>query len=390
MAIDVELARSLTPGTRHVTHLNNAGAALQPEPVLDAVRGYIEREATIGGYEAEAEAADRIAAVYGSIAALMGAQPHEIALVESATAAWNAAFIAIEFRPGDRILTGRTEYISNAINLLAAKERFGVEIVLIDDDAHGSIDLDALQAAIDDRTKLIALTHIATGGGLVNPAADVGAIARDAGVLYLLDACQSVGQRVTDVEALGCDILSATGRKFLRAPRGTGFLYVRSSVIERLRPLRLDMRSAEWTSPTTYSLAPDARRFEEFECNVANRLGLGAAVDYARSIGMGEIAARTTELAAQLRRMLAEVPGVAVRDKGVDRCAIVTFSVAGVGASEVKTRLNERSINTSVTTQGSSQFDFPQRGLTELVRASPHYYNTEDELALLVDALPRA
>ena len=387
MPIDVDLARSLTPGIHHVAHLNNAGSALAPQPVIEAVSGYLHREATIGGYEAEAEAADELERVYDSVASLIGAHRNEVALVESATAAWNAAFTSVPFAPGDRILTGRSEYVSNAINLLLAVERFGVEIVVVDDDDNGQISLDGLRDAIDERTKLIALTHVATSGGLVNPAVEVGRIAADAGVLFLLDACQSVGQRVIDVDQIRCSMLSATGRKFLRGPRGTGFLYVRDSVLDTLRPTQLDLRSANWTAPDRFEPVPSARRFEEWEGNRALQMGLGAAVDHAMSWGLDNIAIRTTGLAAQLRDALASLAHVQVHDKGVDMCGIVTFTVADVAATDVKAILAGNGINTSVTKLTSAQYDFPRRGLSEVVRASPHYYNTEAELHRLVEVV---
>ena len=387
MTIDVEHARSITPGTGHVNHLNNAGASLATQPVLDAIAAYLQREATIGGYEAEHEAQAALESVYAGVATMIGADRNEIALVESSTAAWTTAFTSIRFERGDRILTGRTEYVSNALNLLLAAERDGVEVVVVPDDEHGQISVDALRDAIDERTKLIAITHVPTSGGLVNPAAAVGRVANEAGVLYLLDACQSVGQRPIDVDALGCDMLSATGRKFLRAPRGTGFLYVRDTALDRLQPMLLDSHSGRWTGPRTYEMEAGARRFEEFESSRATRIGLGVAVDHALALGLDAIAARTSGLADQLRAMLVSVPGVEVHDKGEDRCGIVTFSVAGVGAGDVQRALAARSINTSVTGPHFSQFDFPARGLGLLVRASPHYYNTEDELAQLIDVV---
>ena len=387
MSIDVDLARSLTPGTQHVVHLNNAGSALPPQPVIDAVSTFLQREATIGGYEAEAEALGELERVYDSIAGMIGAHRDEVAIVESATAAWNAAFTSIRFAAGDRILTGRTEYASNAINLLLAAERYGVEIVVVDDDDHGQISVDGLRDAIDERTRLIALTHVATSGGLVNPAAAVGRLARDAGVLFLLDACQSVGQRVLDVEELHCDMLSATGRKFLRGPRGTGFLYVRQAILDHLHPAQLDLRSATWTGPDSYDVTSTARRFEEWESSKALQLGLGAAVEHAMSWGLENIAERTTGLAVRLRRMLAELPGVSVHDKGVDMCGIVTFSLGGVAAPDLKSVLASEGINTSVAAFTSAQYDFPRRGLEQVVRASPHYYNTEAEVHRLVDVV---
>jgi len=387
MRIDLHHVRAQTPGTHHVTHLNNAGAALPPQVVVDTVIDHLKLEAIAGGYEAAAQSAEAVEAVYDSLASLIGSSRNEIAQLESASAAWNAAFAAIPFRAGDRILTARSEYPSNAVNLLIATERYGAEIVLIDDDEHGQVSVEALREAIDERTKLIAITHIATSGGMVNPVADVGKVANDTGVLFLLDACQSVGQVTIDVAAIGCDLLSAAGRKFLRGPRGTGFLYVREGVVDQLRPPLLDTRSSEWTSPTSYEIAAGPRRFEAFEHSVAGRLGLGVAARYANSVGMALIEERTAQLAALLREQLAALPRVAVHDKGLRRCGIVTFGVDHVPAAQVHAALNAAKINTSITSAAMAMYDFPQRGLDQLVRASPHYYNTEAELGLLVDVV---
>ena len=389
MAIDVERARALTRACAQLVHFNNAGAALSPEPVVETVIGHLRREAEIGGYEAAEEAADAVAATYGSVAALIGAAAHEITLVESATTAWDAAFFSLPLRRGDRILTGRAEYGSNAVAMLHLERNVGVVIDLVDDDEHGQVDVDALRERIDDDVKLIALTHVPTSGGLVNPAADVGRIAREAGVTYLLDACQSVGQLPIDVAEIGCDILSATGRKFLRGPRGTGFLYVRRSLAETLVPYALDSRSATWTAPGRYEIAAGARRFETWEHSVAARLGLGAAVDHAMSWGIDDIAVRNRALAERLRAGLASIDGVVVRDKGVERCAIVTFTVDGMPSADVTSALRQRRINTSVSTSDFARFDLEPRGLTDMIRASVHYYNTDDEVDRTLDELHR-
>jgi cysteine desulfurase/selenocysteine lyase len=387
MSFDVERARSLTPGCERVIHLNNAGAALSPEPVLETVIAHLRREAQVGGYEAAADAADAVAATYRSVAMLLGCDPDEIALVESSTTGWDAAFAAIPLGPGDTIITARAEYGSNAIAMLHAQQRRGVGIELIDDDEHGQVSIDDLRERITDDVKLIAMTHVPTSGGLVNPVADVGKIARDAGITFLLDACQSVGQLPVDVAEIGCDILAATGRKFLRGPRGTGFLYVRRQLADELVPYMLDSRSATWTSEREYEIAPGARRFESFEHSVATRLGLGVAIDHALSWGLDAIADRNRDLADRLRAGLSEIEGVAVHDKGLARCAIVTFTVDDRASADVVASLRLDDINTSVSSRSYAQFDMESRGLDEMVRASVHYYNTEEEIDRLLTAV---
>jgi selenocysteine lyase/cysteine desulfurase len=386
-AIDVARARADTPGCAHVAHLNNAGAALMPRPVVDAVVDHLRREAEIGGYEAEAERQDRIDRAYDAIAALLGCGRDEVAVVEHATRAWDMAFYGLRFAPGDRILTTQAEYASNWIALRQVADRTGAAIDVVPDDESGQVDVDALAGMLDERVRLVSLVHVPTGGGLVNPAADVGRLTRAAGVPLLLDACQSAGQMPLDVEALGCDMLSATGRKFLRGPRGTGFLYVRRTLLEALEPPMLDLHSAEWQEDGSYRMRPDARRFEAWEANYAAKVGLGVAVDYALGVGLEAIRERDTALAEGLRERLRAIPGATVHDTGRERCAIVTFSVAGRAPDDVEAAARAVGVNVSVTPRSSTLLDFARRGLGDIVRASVHYYNTDDELDRLADVV---
>jgi len=382
VAFDVARARRDTPGVTRVAHLNNAGAALPPSAVTEAVIAHLRLEAEIGGYEAADAAHDQVEAVYPGLAQLLGCQPDEIAVVENATRGWDMAFYSLGFKPGDRILTARAEYASNVIAYLQVARRTGAVVEVIEDDEHGQFSVADLKERLGrgpGTVKLIAMTHVPTHGGLVNPAEEVGAVAREAGVPFLLDV---------DVQRIGCDMLSGTGRKFLRGPRGTGFLYVRREMLDELEPPFLDLHAATWTGPGSFEVRGDARRFENWETNYAGKVGLGTAVSYALSWGIDAIEARVTALAAELRSRLAAIDGVRVHDQGLRRCAIVTFSVAGVPAQEVQRHLAASGVNTSVSLASHAQLDLPHRGLPDLVRASVHYYNTDAELDRLLAALP--
>ena len=388
-AFDVVRARQETPGCEHVLHFNNAGAALMPKQVLDAVTGHLQLEAEIGGYEAAEAAHDHVERVYDAISELIGCQPEEVAIIENATRAWDMAFYSLPFRTGDRILTSMAEYASNYIAFLQIAQRTGAVVEAIPNDEHGQVSIQALRSMIDERVKLIAITHVPTNGGLVNPAVEIGDIARQADILYLLDACQSVGQMPIDVNAIGCDMLSATGRKYLRGPRGTGFLYVRRDIIEQLEPPFLDLHAATWTTKDTYEIRPDARRFENWETNYAGKIGLAVAIDYALTLGLDDIWTHVSTLARSLRTRLSDIPRVQVHDLGVQKCGIVTFTMDGCDPQEIRRKLMEQKMNVSISSVASTRLDMDRRGLPSVVRASVHYYNTQEEIERFCDSLTR-
>lgn len=391
MEVEFDLARARreTPGCENVLHFNNAGAALMPQPVLDAVVNHLKLEAAVGGYEAKEKEFAAVEHVYDAAARLINCAPDEIAFIENATRAWDMAFYSIPFRSGDRILTAKSEYASNYIAYLQVARRTGAVVEVIPDDEYGATSVPALRNLIDERVKLISISHVPTQGGLVNPAQEIGAVAREAGVLYLLDACQSVGQMPIDVNEIGCDVLSTTGRKYLRGPRGTGLLYVRRDLIEQLEPPFLDLHAADWVDAQHYEIRPDARRFENWEMYYAGKVGLGVAIDYALNWGIEVTWPRIHSLAEQLRSRLGELDGVTTHDLGREHCGIVTFTVDGISAVDVRQKLASEKINVTVSSGEDNLLDLASRHLSQLVRASVHYYNTDDEIQRFCSAVKR-
>ncbi|MFE7597367.1 aminotransferase class V-fold PLP-dependent enzyme [Streptomyces sp. NPDC057494] len=387
--LDVAALRADTPGCRKVIHFNNAGCGLLATPVLDEMVGHLNLEARIGGYEASAARATEVRAFYEEIAALINTTPDNIAFAGSATHAYANALSSIPFEADDVILTTRDDFVSNQIAFLSLRKRFGVRIVHAPDTPDGGVDVEAMAALMrTHRPRLVSATHVPTNSGLVSPIAEIGRHCRELDLLYLVDACQSVGQFVIDVEEIGCDLLTATCRKFLRGPRGSGFLYVSDRVLRAgHEPLFIDMHGARWTGPGTYEAAPTAARFEEWEFPYATVLGSAAATRYARKVGIEAIERRTPALAALLRDRLECIPGVRVLDRGPRLAALVTFAVEGWQPRPFKAAMDARAINSALSFREFAQFDFGDKGIEWCLRLSPHYYNTEEEVDHVADTV---
>ncbi len=387
--MDINKLRSETPGCSFRNHLNNAGAALMPQPVLEAIQAHLELESQIGGYEAYSLKSNEIQGTYEALARYLNCTATEIALTSSATDAYARALSAVPFTHGDLILTTESDYASNQIAFLSLKKRFGIRIERIANAENGQLDIHAFEKAIAGlHPKLVAVTHVPTNSGLIQPVAEAGKLCRKYGVLYLVDACQSAGQLPLDVRAIDCDFLTATFRKFLRGPRGMGFLFVSQNALDKgLEPLFIDMRGADWVGEERYLPNPTARRFEDWEFPYALVLGAKAALEYMLDIGIDNIFQRNRDLCAHLRKELGEIDGIRLLDKGPELCSIITISHERYTSADLQKRLHALNINTSVSTLTAAPIDFNKKGVQEALRFSPHYYNSFGELDAAAKAL---
>lgn len=387
MKLNIEKLRADTPGTQAVIHFNNAGCSLPIKDTIDIITEYLQLEATLGGYEVKNKYQHLIEEFYQEAANLINAEKNEIAIVGNASDGINKILFSIPWEKGDIILTTEVEYGNCYLNYLKLKEEKGVEIKIVPSDHDGNIFLDKMEEMISPKVKLIAVTHIPTNSGLIMPAREIGQIAKKNNILYLLDACQSVGHIPVDVKELNCDFLSTTSRKYLRGPRGMGFIYVNHKILNKLRPVTLDMVTAHWQDDKSYTLDLDIKFFEQWEKSYALVLGFSKAIAYLNELGIENTWKRIQSLSSYLRDELEKIPSIEITDIGKNQCGIVTFSLAGIDPEELVNALLKQGINLSASLRFSSVIDMDKRGLSGVCRASVHYYNTEEEIDILMEKL---
>lgn len=385
--MNITQIRKDTPGTQRLIHFNNAGASLPTRQTLEAIQDYLHREAMTGGYRFMTEEAATINDFYVQAAQLINASPDEIALTQNASASLNLALYALPWQKGDVLLTSEIEYGNNFLNYLKLEKDKGVEIRIFPLDKNYHYNLATFENYINDKVKLIAITHIPTNSGMIAPVEAIGKIAKKHNILYMVDACQSIGHLPFDVEKIGCDFATATSRKYLRGPRGMGFLYVRKPIIERMNPIFLEMLYADWQSETDFQLNKSIKMFECWEKPYALMAGFTAAIRYANDLGIDNIWLRTQENAAYLRRQLATLKHLTIQDIGENLCGIVTFTIEGLSNEAIQKHLQNHNINTSISPGFTSLLDMQKRGLSDVLRASVHYYNTKEEINTFVETL---
>ena len=387
--IDLETVRAETPGCDEIIHFNNAGCALSPHPVTHSVISHLQLEQRIGGYEAASQAEKEVANFYTQLAQLLNCESSEIAFMESATRAWQSALLSLDLKAGDEIITAGNEYVGNYISILALARHRGIKFRTLALDADGLIEAEELDKQLSKKTRAILVTHIASQRGDIQDIKAIGEIARAEGICLLVDACQSVGQVPLDLQEIKCDFLCGTGRKYLRGPRGTGFLFARDQSTASFIPPVLDLQSASWDAAKSFTVKKNASRFESFERNLAGQIGLGQAVEYANSLGMTHIAARIQSLADRLVVGLQSLQGVRVHELSEPRSGIVTFSKTGTETGALQSHLHQQSINTSISKRNNARLDLDREMQGDVIRASLHYYNDCSEIERFIQVIDR-
>lgn len=366
-----EAALSVQPAL----YFANAAAGLMLPEVAEITIGHLRREAEIGAPSAATEASDTVAHGYRAAAELIGATVGEVAFVESGNRALAALIQSAGLRPGDHVLVDRTCW-GGTLDMLVSYPGVVVDVMPVD--AHGRVDVDAARRQADSRTKLIVLTWCPATCGIFNPAEQIGVLAAELDAFYIVDACQVVGQRPVDVAKLRCHGLAASGRKWLRGPRGTALLFASRGYLEATSPFMAD----QFGRPRL-----DARRYETGEAYVAGRVGLSVALQAVLTIGADVIALQLADMAQRVRDRLNAVPGIAIAEQGPDLASFVTINVAGLSATEVAARLAHNGIAVSVPDRPYAPLDMEARSLTSVVRIAPHLFTTGSDVDALVEAL---
>lgn len=375
--------------------LNSAGSSLPDKRVVDRMRSHLELEATIGGYEAANAAEHDLALFYQRAAGLVEAEPDDMAFMDGGTRAWNSiVYSTLGLEAGDEIVTAPSEFGSNLVSLLDVAHRHGATIRMARVNERGAIDRAHLATLLNRRTRLVAISLINAHTGTVNDldGLDIEVRAITNGALYVVDACQAVGQIPVSVRRLGCDVLTATGRKWLRGPRGTGFLYVRSSVRDRLRPPTLDQANAGLVTPGSYpdsefSFREDALRFETWERSIAAVLGLSEAILIVDELGIDNIHLEVARLAKRLRAALVDVDGVDILEDVEEASGIVCVAPASAAPWDLVPAMSEVGFSVGMMPRWVDGPAFAGPSHRSALRLSPHFFNTNDEIDAAAQAL---
>lgn len=373
-------------------YFNNCGAGLMSPQTLNVIENHLRREIAVGAYRAAQESRIPMEEFYGRVARLLNAaSPNDVAFMDSASRAWNMALYGAELRPGDRVLTLSSEFGTNVLTLFHRARQVGASVEVIQCDAEGHFAMDDFAAAIAKGARMVAISHVVAHASIVNPVHEIGQLTNRYGAIYLVDGCQGVGQISVDVEAIQCDAYTGTGRKWLRGPRGTGFLYVKSSA--PFRTPHIDLSAADLVigkdgQVVGVEVRTDARQFELWERSVAGMLGLSSAIGEYLAMQPGYVTDRIQTQADRLRAVVSDNPHLRLLGRRQSESGVIGFYLTEPKREGVVRENIERAgLGISTMSSWDCPLHFPQNGATTIFRLAPHYYTDESSMIAACEVL---
>jgi len=373
-----------------IIYLDNTATTPTPKPVIDAMLEYFnEYNANVGRgvHRATMRATEVFEAVRKKIANVINCDGDEIAYTKNATESINIVAQGLGLKSGDKVVTTVLEHHSNILPWQRLQER-GVKLEVIGATNDCLLRPEDFEAAIDKSTRLIATHQVSNSVGSIQPVEEIGKVAKENDVLFLLDAAQSVGHMPVDVRKIGCDFLAAPGHKGLLGPQGTGFLYFRKELGKELKPLLVGGGMVEEVGKDRVEFSKPPQIFDGGTPNIPGIIGLGRACDYVLDIGIERIEKRERELTESMMK-IAKIGNVSVYGPTDlnKRGGVVSFNVKGLGHHDVASMLDELEKIAVRSGHHCAQPTMKHLGVEGTVRASVHYYNLPDEVAKLVETV---
>jgi len=372
-------------------YFDSGSTSLKPIPVLNAINNYYETlSASVGrglhypsylATKSYDEAHEKVRKFFNG--------KGEIIFTKNCTEAINIIAYGIEWKTGDKIVTTYLEHNSNLLPWLNLRLQ-GIEVEVLKCETDGTIDLKELSKSIDNRTKLVAVTHASNVLGTIVPVGDITEIAKKKGAMVLIDGAQAAPHLKVDLDTIGCDFYAASGHKML-GPSGTGFLFINTQVLNRLKPMMLGGGSATDVELDKITFTKGGKIFEAGTPNIAGGIGLGAAVDYLKKIGMEQIKEHELELVAYLMDQLKKIDGITIHGPRElkKRTGVVSFSIKDIPAHRIAILLDE--IGGIAIRSGNHCAFLLCRDILKkecgTARVSFYIYNTQEEIDKFIDVL---
>lgn len=375
-------------------YFNNAGAGLMSKGTYETLTNHMEIEMNVGAYKAAAIKSDAVNNFYLLAAKLLNAgSKDEIAFIDSASRGWNLIIYGLDIKESDVIVTLSSEYGTNLLTIYDIAKRTHCGIKVIQCDNEGNFSLDDVDQALQSGGTILAVSHVAAQGSIVNPVVELGILAQKYDAIYIVDGCQAVGQIKVDVQQINCCAYVTAGRKWLRGPRGTGILYVRRNA--PIRTPQIDLASAdlvfdELGTVVDVKVRDDAKQFELWEKSTSSLLGLANAIQEYMDYGIDTAEQEICAKANYIRSFVVSNQHLALVGSENSSTGVVGFYIKDPKQEKkVKELIEKENFIISYVCDWDCPTFFPQNGVQYIFRISPHYYTSNDDIQAICNLIQR-